>query len=825
MDPSSYKYPHILLPQTSDTERFISPKSGPRGPYKTPPRNRETHSAFLIKQLKDTKQQSLVYSEERKALGIDAQDGIYLQFKSDPEFELKFESLEFRPSGIELLAVKDHNGVTFATVFVPEGKLSIFINKIEKYRSELTAKGKFRNKDLVESIADIRVASIKSLWTDAYDLFPGLAQSIWWEVWLRRGPNGDSTLSFFREESLKQGLRVGAEDITFPDRYVLLAYGNIEQMSRSLRLLNCIAELRKAKENPEVFTSMTPKEQREWVAEAKDRISPASSDTIAVCLLDTGINRGHPLIEAHLKEEDMHSYDPAWGITDHKCHGTEMAGLALYGDLVEVLGTSNSIELSHCLESVKILPPVGHNDPRLYGYITKESVARAEVTAPHRKRVASMTITATDYRDRGQPSSWSASIDQICAGAEDGMQRIMILPAGNTDLSARINYPENNTTEGVHDPSQAWNALCVGAYTEKIYIDESKYPGWQPIAPAGDLSPSSCTSMTWQRQWPFKPDLVLEGGNNAKVVGRDQADYVDSLQLLTTHWQPLEKPLTVTGDTSAATSLAARIAAILVSDYPDLWPETIRALLVHSADWTASMKSRFMPLSSRDNRHRLLRHYGFGVPNFVRARKSAANSLTLIVQDELQPFDRIDESYKTRDMHLHRIPWPSDVLDSMGETGVEMRVTLSYFIEPNPARRGWRRRHTYASHGLRFEVINPLESLGSFRQRINRAARGEEYGGTTGLSSSNWFLGSNLRSKGSIHSDRWTGTASQLAACAHIAVYPVTGWWKERHQLGSWNKPARYCLIVSIHTPETEVDLYTPILNQIKLPLEIPYNT
>jgi len=499
-----------------------------------------------------------------------------------------------------------------------------------------------------------------------------------------------------------------------------------------------------------------------------------------------------------------------------------MAGLTLYGDLLEVLQINNRIELIHRLESVKILPSNGQNDPRLYGYITKESVGRVEVTAPHRRRIISMSVTSTDDRDRGQPSSWSAAVDQLCAGAEDEVKRLLVLSAGNTDRDFRVNYPENNDSDGIHDPSQAWNALCVGAYTEKIHIDQGKYPGWESIAPLGDLSPSSCTSMIWQKQWPFKPDIVLEGGNNARVPDRNEADYVDSLQLLTTHWQPLEKLLTVTGDTSASTSIGARMAAVLLSEYPDLWPETVRALLIHSADWTPAMKSRFNPITARINKQRLLRYYGFGVPDFIRARRSASNSLTLIAQDSLQPFEKIDSLCKTRDMHLHNIPWPTDVLMELGETNVEMRVTLSYFIEPNPARRGWKKRHSYASHGLRFEVIDPLESVSDFRQRINRAARDEDYGRAAVRSSSNWFLGANLRSKGSIHSDRWVGLASQLAQCAYVAVYPVTGWWRERHQLGRWDRPARYSLVIAIHTPEVETDIYTPVLNQISQPIEIP---
>src|SRR3712207_7795828 len=36
-----------------------------------------------------------------------------------------------------------------------------------------------------------------------------------------------------------------------------------------------------------------------------------------------------------------------------------------------------------------------------------------------------------------------------------------------------------------------------------------------------------------------------------------------------------------------------------------------------------------------------------------------------------------------------------------------------------------------------------------------------------------------FRSAGSIHADIWEGTAADLANRGAIAVYPVTGWWKE----------------------------------------------
>lgn len=92
------------------------------------------------------------------------------------------------------------------------------------------------------------------------------------------------------------------------------------------------------------------------------------------------------------------------------------------------------------------------------------------------------------------------------------------------------------------------------------------------------------------------------------------ADYVDSLQLLSTYFQPTTKPFVTTGDTSAATALATRMAAVLMAQYPDYWPETVRALLVHSAEWTEKMLERFGPQKKKDYEN-LLRYAGYGVPS------------------------------------------------------------------------------------------------------------------------------------------------------------------------------------------------------------------
>jgi hypothetical protein len=112
-----------------------------------------------------------------------------------------------------------------------------------------------------------------------------------------------------------------------------------------------------------------------------------------------------------------------------------------------------------------------------------------------------------------------------------------------------------------------------------------------------------------------------------------------------------------------------------------------------------------------------------GVPDVQRATRSARDALTLIAEDVIHPFDG---NGHTCEMHLQALPWPADELAGLGDAEVRLRIMLSYSIEPNPARRGWVRRYSYASHGLRFAVRQPTETTDDFRKRINKQARAED---------------------------------------------------------------------------------------------------
>jgi len=87
----------------------------------------------------------------------------------------------------------------------------------------------------------------------------------------------------------------------------------------------------------------------------------------------------------------------------------------------------------------------------------------------------------------------------------------------------------------------------------------------------------------------------------------------------------------------------------------------------------------------------------------------------------MTPFNRNGSGDPTlNEMHLFSLPWPVEALRMLSpETNVTLRITLSYFIEPNPSQKGFRRQYSYQSHGLRFAVIRPNQTFDNFRASIN----------------------------------------------------------------------------------------------------------
>lgn len=827
------RHDNIFLTDTTVTYNYSSsPSYG--GKAKIPQRiDRNLHSEKLIEQLLNAQKAFEGYSPQQVAVKK-YNTGTYVEFSGAENCDLITKSLEDARQGIRLLNIRDivtfddktdtNSVVTKATVFIPHGKERVFIKKIEDFATQQTRSGKPKNNDLVSSIESISNAlKISSFWVGRPSEMPTDKEN-WYELWI------DVVEERFEETKKDTFAILDAlhtkykhEYIRFPEKLIVLVYANCAKLLDIIYQGVTIAEIRKNADPNQFFTESTLDEQTPWVDDLLSRTNYVDSGVV-VCILDTGINRNHKLITPYMQTQGM-AIESAWGTSDHDGHGTNMAGIVLYNDLKRYLIQNTTYNLNHSIESVKILPPKSQNVASLYGAITEQAVLLSEITNPMNRRVYCMAVTdATSSTNDGLPTSWSATIDQLSAL----QKRLFLVSAGNVDSSflQKNGYFKACELKSVEDPAQAWNALSIGAYTQDAIIQPSQMTrGFHAVAQVNELSPYSSTSFSWKQQWPIKPELLCDGGNVA-TDGTNYFNGFDDLSKLTLNKDISQNLFDTLWATSAATAQCSYIAAELYATYPDLWPETIRALLIHSARWTDEMKNQFgFPDNKTQGRRKLLRMCGYGIPSLERARDTFDNRINMIIESELQPYEKAPGGrQRMKEMQLHLIPWPKETLASLENQMVKMRVTLSYFIEPGPGEKGWKNKYRYASCGLRFDIKKPNETLEEFKARINSIMRDEDYK-RSNVSSNNWYLGPSNRDVGSIHSDVWEDTAIGLSQSEYIAVFPVVGWWRERTNLKKINSKIRYSLVVSIESPDVNVDLYTPIMtkisNRIKVPIEI----
>ncbi len=850
---------HLVVTGRRRTFDYTPIGGGGSGDPVAIPSDRAAHGAAIRSGLQAAEQDARSRRELNPVVVPDSIPGAYVVFESFPGVDLALKSLDPRGGSdhpeLRSVHIEDVGGqlVEIATVFVPDGRMSYFLGRLDRYLASLGG-AKPANMNLIERIQRVYLASVEALWTDSREDFPDEDNSVWWEVWLRyRDGKELSRLRIYAESS---DIQVGRRALGFGTRTVVLVHASIQQLASAMDILDDIAELRQPHYPAEFLAGEDATTQSDFVQELAQRVTPANDGAPAVCVVDTGVHQAHPLLSSSLQPVDCHAADSAWptGIDDDG-HGTAMAGLALYGDLAAAINASDPVVLRHKLESLKLMPPPNKsNEPELYGAITASGTAAVETESPATSRVYSMAITAKSSLPSpgdlakaviGSPTSWSASMDALAAGrgvieaanpgdgisflgpADPDAHRLFVVCAGNVQIYD-ADHLTRSDVEPVQDPAQAWNVLTVGAFTnlDSLFDAPSDYDGWSPLASRGELSPFSRTSVSFNmKKWPIKPEVVMEGGNLAQSPDGKQLHPLDALSLLTTRAPGAfesagsSRQLDTANATSAATAQASHLAAQIMAAYPSFWPETVRALIVHSAEWTSAMQERIDKIPGRRDKRPFLRRYGMGVPDVLRATRSATDALTLIAQDTITPF----RDGVMREIHFHDLPWPTDVLADLGNTDVKLRVTLSYFIEPNAARRGWNGRYSYASHGLRFDVRRPTESNSDFEKRLNaKATEEEEERPSSASDTGDWLFGAELqRSSGSLHTDIWRGNAVDLAQRGVLAVYPVGGWWKDRSTRDQEDNEARYALIVSIETPGVDTDIWTPVATPLEVPTTI----
>ena len=249
--------------------------------------------------------------------------------------------------------------VELATVFVTDEARREFLSKLVAYATEDTPGGKPKNLALVERIAGIQLATVRALWTDGDANFPDDNEVVWWEVWLRRGPDTSARATEFAAAT---GAQIGRRRLMFNDRLVIMLNASATQLARSLDLLSDVAEFRRPAPIAAEIDGLEAEDQADLVNDLASRLVSPKANALRICLLDTGVSAAHPLLAPAINLDDTHVVD-AHGHADVRDHGTGLAGIALYGDVAD---TPTSRRQEHAPARVVGLLPTGESERELW---------------------------------------------------------------------------------------------------------------------------------------------------------------------------------------------------------------------------------------------------------------------------------------------------------------------------------------------------------------------------------------------------------------------------------------------------------------------------
>lgn len=358
-------------------------------------------------------------------------------------------------------------------------------------------------------------------------------------------------------------------------------------------------------------------------------INPPAPNAPAVCVIDSGIQEGHVLLEPAIDkstsrcflpntaETDVADYVPSGG------HGTRVAGAVLYADDIRDQGI---VEHEAWVQNARVL----NDQCRLPEEVLPPALIRDVVqhyhNGPRQTRIFNHSINADAPCRRKHMSAWAAEIDRLCNEHD-----ILIIqsignlrpshPAPKTGVAELLTsgkaYPSYLSEEccRLANPAQSLQALTVGSVAYSAFEQED----WRSFASRSG-EPSAFTRSGLGIWDSIKPEVVEFGGDFLRTPGDAPSvtapghakDCYPPLVRSTLHGGPAFDRDDV--GTSYAAPKVTRIAARLQSVLPEESCLLYRALIVQSARWPEWAKGL-----SKEESSLLMARIGYGLPEIERA--------------------------------------------------------------------------------------------------------------------------------------------------------------------------------------------------------------
>jgi Subtilase family len=536
-------------------------------------------------------------------------------------------------------------------------------------------------------------------------------------------------------------------------------------------------------------------------------LEPPSQNSPKVCVIDSGIQEKHPLLESAIAANDSRSWVPdetelSADFVKNGGHGTRVAGAVLYPNLIPTTGQQQAV----CwLQNARVLDKDCRLSKSLFPPTLISNIVKfyqgERGTRIFNHSIAGSTPCRTQYM-----SAWAAEIDNLSWQHDI----LFIVAAGNLPIDNSLGnsrrsirdrlqqgktYPDYLLSDScrVPNPAQSFQALTVGSVSLQTFRDLSR----QSIAQQDYPSAFSCTGLgMWDSIKPevveYGGDLVSDGGTQPNLTYPPEVcpDLVRS----TLNGGPMSAQDCI--GTSYAAPKVAHIAACLAAELPNESCLLYRALIVQSARFPSWVETTNFDL------YHAIRLLGYGIPNLDRALGNSNNRITLIAKGERR--------IAARQAQIYEVSLP-DGLRSPGEDlDIRIEVTLSYKAQPRRTRRA---RRKYLSTWLDWECSKKGEVPERFLDRVlkeyDAPAEAEE-----SESIFNWVLNKRKnwgqarkvsRQEGTLQKDWAIVKSYDLRESFCVAVVGHEGWNNDP------NATVPYALVVSFEAVDTNIPIYTSI--------------
>lgn len=439
----------------------------------------------------------------------------------------------------------------------------------------------------------------------------------------------------------------------------------IEALASSFDIIKAITSARTERIKPSIYGTVIRDFGFETISD---------SSNIKVGIIDTGVSRIDPLKNIISNNSiDITNTVSSW---DEAGHGTLVAGIVAFG---EAFYTS----LSEYYEAhAKIFPIKAIHSSNDNISIIDIVNAIKEANEIYGVRIFNLSLNEPFAKEYNTTFSDYAYLLDKLAYEND---ILIFISAGNVDsqylkelqeeVNPLHNYPNHfNNDSDVHlsqntniaTPADSLNNITVGAlagnfenkaefgitpakelpaiYSRKFHYDFSK-----------DVNGTKFIN-SQKNKYLNKPDLVHFGG--------DLFEFEAGIEVLRSPLNDTEKYYTRTCGTSLATPLVTNIAAQILKKYPTLKTQTVKALLINSANkpWGTDKTIRDPKLMQKLT--------GFGMPESDVAINSSDDKITFIIED----FIRFDD-FKTIELILPKY---------INETKNKLNIvaTLCYSFKP-----------------------------------------------------------------------------------------------------------------------------------------------